>query len=383
MFQRLRHIILLFFLASIGGVGAEESPDKVGSATSHKSLATKILDWFAESNSDVPARGMSVSVIGGPFYSSDTKFGVGLVVAGQYHHGTDTLSLPSIVSAKAKLSTTLFYGIGAEGMHIFPGDKMRLLYNFDFQSMPTYFWGIGYASGRNKDNNTKYIDQRINLSADALYRLYGPLFAGAVIQGCYVRAKDIRKPEFWENLPEHVLGFAIGGEIRYDSRDVPQNAYSGWDVMFAGKWWPYFLGNHNSFGSIDFTAAHYNTIWKGGVLAGRLHSKFTINDTPWAMMPTLGGSCTMRGYYEGQYRDKNAFDFTLELRQHIWRRSGAVVWAGFGSVFPKFSALRFKQLLPNAGVGYRWEFKKRINVRLDFGVGKGCYAVEFGLHEAF
>lgn len=383
MFLHLRYVIFATILASVGGVSAEQLPDSIKAEQSSKSLITKVLDWFADSNNDVPEHGMSVSVIGGPFYSSDTKFGVGLVVAGQYHHGTDTLSIPSIVSAKVKLSTTLFYGVGAEGMHIFPHDKVRILYNFDFQNMPTYFWGIGYESGRNKDNNTKYIDQRIIGRADALYRINGPLFVGGVFEGCYARAKDIHKPEFWNDMPRHVLGFAFGGEIRYDSRDIPHNAYSGWDIMLAGKWWPYFLGNHKSFGSIDFTAAHYKQVWKGGVIAGRFRTACTINNTPWAMMPTLGGSSTMRGYYEGQYRDKNAFDLTFELRQHVWKRSGVVVWGGMGSVFPELSALRLYQMLPNAGVGYRWEFKKRVNVRLDFGVGKGCYAVEFGLHEAF
>ncbi|ELV0770718.1 hypothetical protein SFF50_003939 [Salmonella enterica] len=39
--------------------------------------------------------------------------------------------------------------------------------------------------------------------------------------------------------------------------------------------------------------------------------------------------------------------------------------------------------LPSAGVGYRFEFKPRVNVRLDYGVGKGSSGFYFQVGEAF
>ena len=42
------------------------------------------------------------------------------------------------------------------------------------------------------------------------------------------------------------------------------------------------------------------------------------------------------------------------------------------------------RLLPNAGIGYRWEFKKDVNVRLDYGFGKGGQSgFIFNINEAF
>ena len=71
-------------------------------------------------------------------------------------------------------------------------------------------------------------------------------------------------------------------------------------------------------------------------------------------------------------------------RQHVWRRNGIVVWAGAGTVFLKFSAMRMKHVLPNYGLGYRWEFKKDVNVRLDYGFGKsGQSGFIFNINEAF
>ena len=90
----------------------------------------------------------------------------------------------------------------------------------------------------------------------------------------------------------------------------------------------------------------------------------------------------MRGYYEGRYRDRHYMAAQVELRQHIWHRIGAVVWVGAGNVFHDRHS--FKHILPNYGIGYRWEFKKRVNVRLDVGFGKpGQYSFMFNINEAF
>jgi hypothetical protein len=68
----------------------------------------------------------------------------------------------------------------------------------------------------------------------------------------------------------------------------------------------------------------------------------------------------------------------------VWKRNGVVVWAGLGSVFPSFERLRAKMLLPNYGIGYRWEFKKYVNVRLDYGFGKcGQSGFVFSVNESF
>ena len=46
--------------------------------------------------------------------------------------------------------------------------------------------------------------------------------------------------------------------------------------------------------------------------------------------------------------------------------------------------ITFRTLLPNWGFGYRWEFKKNVNVRLDYGFGKpGHSGFIFNINEAF
>lgn len=82
------------------------------------------------------------SVIGGPHYSSDTKFGIGLVAAGLYRTDlNDTILPPSNVSLYGDVSTVGFYLLGVRGNHLFPQDKYRLNYNLYFYSFPSLYWG--------------------------------------------------------------------------------------------------------------------------------------------------------------------------------------------------------------------------------------------------
>ena len=59
------------------------------------------------------------------------------------------------------------------------------------------------------------------------------------------------------------------------------------------------------------------------------------------------------------------------------------VWGGVGEVFPRLNAINIHDLLPNYGVGLRWEFKKNVNVRFDMGFGKNQSSFVFNINEAF
>ena len=111
---------------------------------------------------------------------------------------------------------------------------------------------------------------------------------------------------------------------------------------------------------------------------------FNCGHTPWALLSEVGGNDRMRGYYEGRYRDQHLVETQLELRQHIKGRNGAVAWVGLAEPFRSWKEFQWSHFLPNAGVGYRWEFKPRINLRLDVGFTKGGGAgFIFNLNEAF
>ena len=146
---------------------------------------------------------------------------------------------------------------------------------------------------------------------------------------------------------------------------------------------PTYLGNNNTYWSAEMQLATYRKAWRGAIIAGELHTRQSTGQVPWPMLSDVGSSNRMRGYYEGRYRDKNVIDAQLELRQHIWHRNGIALWVGAAEVFPRYSELRLSRILPNAGVGYRWQFKKGVNVRLDYGFSRNGTGFIFNINEAF
>ena len=119
------------------------------------------------------------------------------------------------------------------------------------------------------------------------------------------------------------------------------------------------------------------------VLAWEADGAFTQGDVPWSMMPLLGSDERMRGYYQGRYRDKNVVSSQLEYRRQLTWRHGIVAWVGAGTMGPSLSSLNNGRWLPTGGVGYRFEFKPRVNIRLDYGIGKGSSGFYFQVGEAF
>lgn len=350
-----------------------------------RNLIQKVVDYISGSNDEKPAKKLDFSVIGGPYYSQDIKFGIGIVAAGIYHRNlADTVSPASQFSLYGDASITGYYKVGIDGSSYFKGDRIWLYYDMYFSSMPDRYWGIGYAQNHRDDLMVKYKKWVSKAHAAALFRLGdSPVYLGPVGLLSYYDAKTQPDPELWHNQKRRTFTDAWGIALVIDTRDNVYNAYKGVygriDQLFAPK----FLGNNYAFSATEGTFNFYQQLWRGCVMATNLHARFTYGNTPWGMMSTLGGSTSMRGYWDGRYNDKCAAEVCVELRQYIWNRFGAVVWGGVGEVFPSAKTIFKGHALWNAGVGIRWEFKHRVNVRVDYGFGQNQNGLVFSINEAF
>lgn len=345
----------------------------------------KIKRFFTESNQPkYNHKKFDFSIIGGPFYSNDVKVGLGLVASGLYRvDRQDTLSQPSNVSLFSSVATSGFYMVGIRGTNIFPHDKYRLNYLLYTFSFPSAFWGIGYDMAVNDANASRYTRKQNQVKVDFQFKVANHLHIGPLASFDYVDGLRFDRPELLQGQDPSVLSFGMGFVLNYDSRDVMTNAYKGWYVrleQYANTKW---LGNKYAYGRTDVIVDFYQKLWKGAVLAFDFHTQHNYGDVPWTMMAKLGGSYRMRGYYEGRYRDDNMTEIQMELRQHIYNRHGIAAWVGAGNVYKDFKTFRWGHTLPNYGIGYRWEFKKRVNVRLDWGFGKGQNGFLFQINEAF
>lgn len=390
----MKHILTILVMMMALGCYASEpfSQDTIPSqqmvdTTRHarKSWMTRFLDYFNDANKNKEHKRFDFSIIGGPHYASDTKFGLGMVAAGLYRSDpNDTLLPPSNVSLFGDVSTVGFYMLGVRGNHIAPRGRYRIDYRLYFYSFPSDFWGIGYEMGDNDDNKSDMKRWQAQAEAAFLFRVADNFYVGPMASYDYVIGKHIERPELLNGMDHHTWNVGAGVSLVYDNRDNLTNPHRGIYLNLKQMFRPRFMGNDYAFSTTKFRFDCYQQLGEGTVLAEDFGANFNFGNPSWGMMANLGGTSSMRGYYEGRYRDKHSLEATVELRQHVWKRNGIVVWAGAGTVFPKFSELRSNRILPNVGVGYRWEFKKNVNVRLDYGFGKsGQSGFLFNINEAF
>lgn len=348
-------------------------------------IVEKIINYLDDSNKTKPTKRFDFSVVGGPSYSASTSFQLAIMGAAQYHSRMDSLTPISNASLFVQGSLTGFYRLGLSGDHYGPDDAYRIHYCADFAHFPLKFWGIGYANECENSNETNYTELRSAFWCDFQWRIAKNIYAGPSLNFRYTKATKVTRPELWDGQDMRVFnyGLGVGFIISFDTRDIPTNASSGINLNLKQYFYPGFIKNRYAFSSTEMTFGFYKQAWQSGIIATQLHGMATYGNTPWSMLPTIDASNGIRGYFEGRYRDKNEADIVVELRQHIWQRFGCVVWGGVGSVFHRFNEVRMNTLLPSYGVGLRWEFKNKVNVRVDYGIGKRSSCVSLGLYETF
>lgn len=370
--------------AAASTIASDTAQSQITEPPKKKGLIAKFKEYLAESNKPRSDKAFDFSIIGGPHYSSDRGFGVGLVAAGLYSTDrADTLLQPSNVALTFDVTTNKYFSVGLNDLTIFKGDRRRLEAEVKLQSFDTKFWGIGYDSEHIDANKSKYNYLKVHANATFTWQLLKNLYAGPLAAFDYVKGSKMQKPELWLGQDKSTVTAGAGFTVRYDTRDFAPNPYRGVYLAVDQRFNPSFIGNTYAYSETDISVRYYHRFWSTGVMAFMARGQFTYGDTPWGMLPTFGGSEFMRAYYEGRYCDKNSLIGCIELRQHIYHRIGMVAWVGAGMVFPDFKHVQMRRLLPEAGIGYRWEFKKRVNIRVDYGIGKHTSGIVFSINEAF
>lgn len=382
-------------------------------ATKRPGLFRRIIDYYSRSNEDRTfEKKIDWSIAPGPNYSSDVGFGIGFLLAGLYRlDRTDSVTMPSNVSIYGNFTTKKFVLLRFSGDNIFNHNKQRLNYSGAFVYFPGAFYGVGYEAGQQgyvQSLTTTMGIARISYCSAVVGKLYlgvsgGIDYTGAKYSpsGMVEYLADIRDGkrenpggqigelyDLWQEgrydpalqdpftrfISEsgdkpNALNAHVGLFAQFDTRDVTFNATRGVFIKGEAKWYPRWLGNtRRDFGRFTLTFDWYQKLWKGCILAYDLYGDFTAGTPSWHMYAQMGGMERMRGYYAGRYRDKRLIETQIELRQRVYRRHGIAAWIGGGQVWGT-DKFRWDNTLYSFGCGYRFEFKKGMNIRLDYGWG--------------
>lgn len=385
----LTAVFLIFSVAidaSAAEPGVKEPSDSVkshqGDSISDKSsLFTRIKRFITTEPTPRTDGKPDVCFLAGPHYSSDTGFGLATYMSMLYK--TDSLARMSNFNVYADATTKAHFRGGVYGTQFHRADSGRFDYDISFNYIMTRFWGIGYDTERHDSNGCNYRSFFMDALLEHTWRIFPGFYAGTGLRVKYNMARDMDKPWLWEHQRRVNWTWGPGLTLNYDTRDNLTDPRKGVRAVLSQYFYPRGLGNRMPFSVTTVTASTYIPVWKGALLAPKFYTSLAYGDPNWDMMPMLGGSVMMRGYFLGRYRDKCAMEACLEIRQHIYGPHGMVVWGGVGEVFPKLSRLTASKVLPNFGLGYRLRIRPDMNVRVDFGIGRGETGFIFSIYEAF
>ncbi|CAK6711661.1 Outer membrane protein/protective antigen OMA87 [Vibrio harveyi] len=348
------------------------------------SLMDDILTKLGSSETVDESKLIDWGVLPGPFVNPEQGFGIGVAAVGLYTPYDWQKGDPySTVTVTSYGSTSGSYGLGLNNRTYLKNDKVRLLGEAWISHTPGYYWGIGSQAAENENNKVQYEGQRLQLS---------PKIAVEVAPNTYAKLgwqwQSFSKVDGVDGdiLPSEVADATSSGVLvgmEYDTRDFEPNPMRG---QFLDIEW---IANRDSLGSdedYDNLVANYRVYqqWSDTtIIAMEVYSQSIFGDAPWFDYAQLGDDQRMRGYYQGQYRDKHQLSTQVEIRHTIAGRHGVVGWLGAANIAPTYHDLFKSSWLPTVGVGYRFAFKARINVRVDLGVGKDSTGFYFQINEAF
>lgn len=339
---------------------------------------------------------LMITPLAGPAYTPE----LGLTLAGGVMisfktNPQDTLIQRSSSPIMAGITTTGAYFIGTKLSTFWFKDKLRIYADINFKDMPDNYWGVGYEEGyttKKGETTTAYDRTWFQLNPKFLWQFKKNLFIGPLLDFNYTRGSDacdsVHADTYYQKYNDRPYNGGGGLIFQYDNRDVPVNAWTGMLIEVSATFYGPYLGGQNTYQVYLTDIRKYFRIKKDGrTLALQLKGRFGFGDVPYGEMSQPGTPFDLRGYIWGQYRDESMVIFISEYRHQFYKKNGKlsahglVGWVGIGSLGDRVR--NFENWLPCVGIGYRIQVQPRMNVRLDFGIGRESNGFYLNFNEAF
>lgn len=340
-----------------------------------------------------------ISPLAAPGYTPElgALFAIGGLASFKTTPSDQTLQRSSLPFTLAYTTTGAFTANAILTSYWF-GDKFRMNVDLWYKDMPDNYWGVGYDNGVNvtvSDSTTAYNRQWFLINPRLLWQFRQNYFVGLILDVNYTKGTEasqgVMEDPFYELYNDMPLNTGLGLILRYDSRDLPVNAWKGMLVDLRATFYSTAFGGDNTYQIYLLDLRKYQQILRrGSTLAFQIKSRVGIGEVPYGEMSQIGTPYDLRGYTWGRFRDRSMLYFLGEWR-HVFEKKneelskhGAVLWVGAGTIFEQTDLDETNmKWLPNFGFGYRFEVQPRMNIRLDVGVGRETYGIYFNFVEAF
>lgn len=329
-------------------------------------------------------------IVGFPivFYTPETRFAGGAAGLYYYYSSSDSHDLrPNQFGIAGYYTQNRQYFIGAYTEQYYQGEKINLAISSNVTKFPDKFWGIGYDT--EADFEEQYTPLEFTFRTSLLWETYSNFYVGALYHFAILGMRETEEGGFLAagDIPGSEGTTVSGGGIHFigDRRDNIFSTSSGYLFQLKAAVYRKELGSGENFSQLEFDYRQFFHLMKQHVCA--IEYKMTVSGgiVPFQLLPRMGGSDLMRGYYKGRYRDKQYIAFQSEYRFPIFWRFRGVLFGGIGQVMPTLDAFDFDGVKMTGGAGIRfvWDKEQRINIRFDVGIADGGVEYYLNVKEAF
>ena len=222
----------------------------------------------------------------------------------------DTIIQRSSAPVTLGVSVTGAYFFSTKLSSYWKQDKFRIFGDIWLKDMPDHYWGVGYENGFNipkSDSTTAYRRNWWMFNPRILWQFRPDYFVGISMDINSTRVSDpnpvMMEEEYFQRYGPDNMNVGLGLILRYDSRDVPINAWKGYYLDLSANLYNETLGGDNNFHTYAVDFRTYQRIGREGItLAFQAKTRLSYGDVPYAELSQLGTPFDLRGYTWGRYR---------------------------------------------------------------------------------
>jgi len=317
-----------------------------------------------------------------PFYAPETS--LGLVFTDILHFKNEKQKHFSSLNLFALYTLKNQFSIGAAPSIYFDNQNYLLEGRVVYTNFLRKFYGVGRNSS--KDDEEEFVNRAHGFGVSFSRKIIENLMFGMQYDLADMTIQDTDDDGVLQYCKTNGVISGFGFKAKFDTRD--NNIYPTKGVLVRADYLLYNnrFGSKYNYSKSVFDFRNYFYIYDKKLLFSyQLYTEFINGCAPVQVLPALGGSNLLRGFYANRFADNILLTLQPELKIKITNSIWLAVFTGVGNVYENLEDIDLKEIKTTSGFGARIKIKDnpRMNFRIDFAYSNESQGTYFTLMEAF